>query len=438
MSIFNHLKSLSTDGTFDQDACYDRFISKVKAGTMSGYDLSAATDRLPIDLQVDVLNALGINGFLWRDILDISWFAPLHSEGASIKYSVGQPMGALSSWAMLALTHHVIVNVAKIQSGLIGEDINYAVLGDDFVINNDIVATEYCNIMDALGLEIKIGKSVISNRFTEFAKKFKGPGINFSPIGPGAILSACRSGYMLPAVFMSAIGSVITTPQEVLDLVSKCPSGIVAKRDLSGFMALILWQLFNAKGSMTNYVNQLGRDTMSLLSWNSNVFLDTASPIYIHIFDSMTNLYTKDMRMQIAAAHTPMVSFISNALPILVSGSPSLRILETLMKPINPGFWIYLKDAFIARIKLDETWVGTFESLPDGGPSNYDHPNVYWAGIMHMTDKDRNANILELAFTKSEAKQKAKYYNALLKDIHARFEKSKSYEYHVNWYELEY
>lgn len=28
----------------------------------------------------------------------------------SVTYSVGQPMGALSSWAMLALTHHAIVH----------------------------------------------------------------------------------------------------------------------------------------------------------------------------------------------------------------------------------------------------------------------------------------------------------------------------------------
>lgn len=28
----------------------------------------------------------------------------------SVTYAVGQPMGALSSWAMLALTHHAIVH----------------------------------------------------------------------------------------------------------------------------------------------------------------------------------------------------------------------------------------------------------------------------------------------------------------------------------------
>jgi hypothetical protein len=354
-SIFKMLRNVPFDGTFDQDACFERFVSRVyNNSVMSGFDLSAATDRLPIELQQHVLDACGVNGQLWRDLLDISWWAPLNEDSPFIRYSVGQPMGALSSWAMLALTHHVIVNVAKIESGIYG-DVNYAVLGDDFVINNEVVAAKYLDIMSALGLEIKLSKSVISNRFTEFAKKLKGPQVDFTPIGPGAILSACRSGYMIPAVFMSAIGSVITSPQEVLDLVNKVPSGIVAKRDLGNFMALVLWQMFNAKGSMTRYVNRVGSDVSSLLTLNSNIWLDTASSIYIHIFDSMTNLYTKDMRTQIAASHLPMVNIINNVVPLLVSNSFTLRVLETLMKPFNPGFWIYLKDAFIAPIKLDET-----------------------------------------------------------------------------------
>ena len=34
------------------------------------------------------------------------------SPEMKLKYSVGQPMGALSSWAMLAYTHHLIVQLA--------------------------------------------------------------------------------------------------------------------------------------------------------------------------------------------------------------------------------------------------------------------------------------------------------------------------------------
>jgi hypothetical protein len=439
-NIFKALKTLPTDGTFDQDGAFDRFISKVTPGTtMSGFDLSAATDRLPIDLQAQVLNALGIDGDLWRDILDIEWYAPLNKEDKYIKYSVGQPMGALSSWAMLALTHHVIVNVARVVTEDKGadkiKDLNYCVLGDDFVISNDIVAKEYVAIMEALGLEIKLGKSVISTRFTEFAKKLKGPNLNFTPIGPGAILSACRSGYMIPAVFMSAIGSIITSPQEVLDLVNKVPSGLVARPFLGKFMSLVLWQLFNAKGPMTRYVNRLGRDVTSLLNLNSDMFNHTASPIYVHIFDSMSFLYTKDMRSKIVAAKTPMVTFITNCLPLLVSSSPSLRVLETLIKPINPGFWVYLKEAFIAPIILDDAWTQTFETLPNGGPSNFDSYSNYWSCIRHLADADNRVSILELKFTKSENKMRARYYQDLYNDMKRRYLLSERYTLNRRWYE---
>jgi hypothetical protein len=442
-SIFDHLKLLSSDGTFDQDGCFDRFISKVTPGTtMSGFDLSAATDRLPIDLQVQVLNALGINGNLWKDLLDIDWYAPLNedvSTGKYIKYSVGQPMGALSSWAMLALTHHVIVNVAQVSMpDQDGKPLNYAVLGDDFVINNDEVAAMYVNIMEALGLEIKLAKSVISDRFTEFAKKLRGPNLNFSPIGPGAILAACRSGYMIPSVFLSSIGNVISNPQEILDLVSCVPSGLVSRRDLPKYMSLVLWQLFNANGAMTQYVNRLGRDVTSLLYLNTDIFLNTASPIYVHIFDSMTNLYTKEMRSKLAAAHLPMVNVITNALPLLVTDSPTLRVLETLIKPFNPGFWIYLKDAFIAPYVIDKAWTDTFKTLPNGGTMIDDSYRNYWACINHVHKADGRLSILELKFTKSENKIRAKYFHDLFNDMTRRFKLSEAHELHRNWYEIGY
>jgi len=54
--IFHFLKSLPNDATFDQQAAVKRAILKVeKFGRSFGYDLSAATDRLPIILQEAVL-----------------------------------------------------------------------------------------------------------------------------------------------------------------------------------------------------------------------------------------------------------------------------------------------------------------------------------------------------------------------------------------------
>lgn len=37
-----------------------------------------------------------------------------------VRYSVGQPMGALSSWAMLAMVHHAIVQFSAFRAGVKG------------------------------------------------------------------------------------------------------------------------------------------------------------------------------------------------------------------------------------------------------------------------------------------------------------------------------
>lgn len=57
--LFSFLKSLPNDGTHDQNASVQRCFSKSKAsGCSFGYDLSAATDRLPIALQMSVLEPI--------------------------------------------------------------------------------------------------------------------------------------------------------------------------------------------------------------------------------------------------------------------------------------------------------------------------------------------------------------------------------------------
>jgi hypothetical protein len=57
--LFAFLRKVPNDATFDQHASVKRCMLKAKAANMSfGYDLSAATDRLPIELQVAVLSAI--------------------------------------------------------------------------------------------------------------------------------------------------------------------------------------------------------------------------------------------------------------------------------------------------------------------------------------------------------------------------------------------
>jgi hypothetical protein len=104
---------------------------------------------------------------------------------------------------MLAFTHHVLVRVAALKCGMRNFD-NYAVLGDDIVIYNDAVASAYANIMAGLGVGINMGKSVISKDFAEFAKTWRGPQVEITPLGPGLTLRLVRAKYFLGSFLAEA------------------------------------------------------------------------------------------------------------------------------------------------------------------------------------------------------------------------------------------
>jgi len=59
-ALFAHLRKIETDGTFDQEAPLNRLIAVYGSSDhlYHSFDLSAATDRLPMQLQIDILNLL--------------------------------------------------------------------------------------------------------------------------------------------------------------------------------------------------------------------------------------------------------------------------------------------------------------------------------------------------------------------------------------------
>jgi hypothetical protein len=178
------------DGTFDQMApVRDRAKSARCAYSL---DLSAATDRLPISIQILIYASLVNLEFAlnWaRLLVGRGYLADSEKYKVSeiLTYAVGQPMGALSSWGSLAITHHFIVQAAAWDAGVtpIGTWFcDYAVLGDDLVIFNQRVKTAYLRIVDALGVECGIAKSLLSpnGHAIEFAKRTLYRGQDVSPI----------------------------------------------------------------------------------------------------------------------------------------------------------------------------------------------------------------------------------------------------------------
>lgn len=182
--LFDLLKSIPNDGTFDQDASVARSQRKaVDSNCAYSFDLTAATDRLPAKLTAAII--AGITGkdiatFWWRIMTGRNfWFNSKIAEEYSIspgpyQYAVGQPMGALSSWAGLAVTHHWIVQLAAFRvTRNYDWNTQYEILGDDLVIFNKQIADEYLQIMTDLGCEINLFKSIVSHKrpVFEFAKR---------------------------------------------------------------------------------------------------------------------------------------------------------------------------------------------------------------------------------------------------------------------------
>jgi hypothetical protein len=190
--LFRILDTFPMDGTHDQ---LKPLNEHTKWKSLDSLDLSAATDRLPALLQRDLLAELidPVYANHWYKLLTGREYLLKYKDSNKVehtellRYAVGQPMGALSSWAMLAYTHHFIVQCAAWHAGVVPVGTlfrEYAVLGDDLVIGNSKVRKSYLLIVQAIGVECGIAKSIISPRALaiEFAKRTFWKGIDISPI----------------------------------------------------------------------------------------------------------------------------------------------------------------------------------------------------------------------------------------------------------------
>lgn len=179
------LRSIPQDGTFDQQAPVARLIKLVdshkwRVPKFYSLDLSAATDRLPLSLQKFLMSGVMPAAGAWGALLTSRLYhlnAGKYGFNGSVKYAVGQPMGALSSWVSLAITHHFIVQycywVVTRREGKTWHWFEYyAILGDDIVIADPKVAREYLRIMALLGVQLGLAKSLLARKSVcEFAKK---------------------------------------------------------------------------------------------------------------------------------------------------------------------------------------------------------------------------------------------------------------------------
>lgn len=224
-AIYDKLSEVAEDGTYDQLKPVNELLAHyTKDDIIYSIDLSAATDRLPIEIQGEILTLLGLPGADWIKIVR----RPYSYKGSLYNYAVGQPMGMYSSFAMLALTHHVIVRAAMLNALRKYSPDCYAILGDDIVIANTAVATQYKIIMAQLGVDINPIKGFVG-KVIEFAKRIfilteKGP-LDVSPLSPKVLKRASEHPEFLPTLitdyinkgFEAILNIELSTIPKVLD-----------------------------------------------------------------------------------------------------------------------------------------------------------------------------------------------------------------------------
>lgn len=277
--LFDLLQShfVENDATFDQEKGVERArvilrkkLQETGRAFVVSYDLSAATDRLPSDVQAAILNGIteGL-GDAWKALLvDRDYQLPskyTHLRGHTVRYSVGQPIGAYSSWAILALTHHFIVwhaaNLARLKHGSIipVHFKEYIVLGDDIIIWNELVAKSYYQVIALdLGVGINLSKSLKSTKGVfEFAKRLVDPNLGMISGVPLKEWSIANKSLSVLLMILQNF-RITTTPSVVLRII--------------GFKHVVLAKLYQAfNGARASYAKLFsfipGTTTGSALTW---------------------------------------------------------------------------------------------------------------------------------------------------------------------------
>jgi hypothetical protein len=202
--LFSILRSLKQDFTFSHKSALKELIIRTEKderydNNYSYYsiDLSAATDRLPRYLQSlllrNLMDFVKYDGKSiaesWLNLIDREYSTKnsLINESKPLRYEVGQGMGLFTSWPIMSLLHHYIVNSI---CGI--KDENYCLVGDDLAFfGTKEQYDKYIEFMTMIGVSVNPTKTVKSSNnlypTIEFARNFIIEGLIISPLNYGVL-----------------------------------------------------------------------------------------------------------------------------------------------------------------------------------------------------------------------------------------------------------
>jgi len=300
--LFSLLKVLSSnDATFDQDGVTQAYFQRGLSPHWS-FDLKTATDSIPLALYKEVLLPFlsskdedpGVTRErvnLWASILtDRDFYLPVNESEDKVpkvvRYGTGQPMGALSSWASMALVHHSLVQFAHYRATHKEEWFkDYLVLGDDVdIATSQPVSTGYKEVCADFSITIGLVKSLHSQRNCfEFANRRYIPEGDISPLSFREELACSTWTQRLEFAkrILQRLGKPLTEVSALLRRAVTSAQWIVLTPEMSGrrpssILRLVHYCLLNPLQSKTDRENL---SISSVLEWITNVTTNEDSAI---------------------------------------------------------------------------------------------------------------------------------------------------------------
>jgi hypothetical protein len=175
------LRRFPKDCTFNQSRFDVKITNRVSNPSLyvGSVDLSQATDNLPLSWGTAVIQMLIetiektrypistsvlYSYILFLDASRGAWM----NNGYPAYWTVGQPLGTLPSFDMLAITHNCLCEALAFARGLSHSP--YCILGDDLLIFNKRLRKDYILLMQSVGVPLSLQKSYEGN-LVEFAGK---------------------------------------------------------------------------------------------------------------------------------------------------------------------------------------------------------------------------------------------------------------------------
>jgi hypothetical protein len=242
--MFQWLSKQPGDGTFCQNSVAEivrEWTGNKEIHGVYSSDLSSATDHIPVKLLFEiVLRMFGKNIALsWYRIMVRRHFYLTDGTNQSVSYSTGQPLGLLTSWAIMSIWHHLIYRMCfrlANKQYIVDSHPQYVVLGDDSSNLHADVTRWYQLIV---GLHCDVGISPVKGfspeqinvrvrkrseaevgtvKTAELAKRVFTEGMEITPSPPSLVIEGLESSTSFRELVLDLSRRSFTTKEQKLHL----------------------------------------------------------------------------------------------------------------------------------------------------------------------------------------------------------------------------